>query len=122
MRTHDDGTPGNFAVVAASNPYGGIGHMQVGIILPLLGGENGIAAANVVVLAFPNLILTCVFPLAGIKCRYRCDLSLYCPLWPRSAAWRPMHRITPALSPDEDALGILEALAEKVEVFHELCE
>ena len=119
MRTHEHGVPGRFAVVAAANAFGGIGHMQVGVITDLLGGHGRTIAANIVVLAFPNLILTCGFPWPEISYDCLCDLSFYRPLWPDDA-WKAMTRPTPPLSPEEEGLDMLEALAEKIELFQRL--
>lgn len=120
MRTNEDGSPGRFAVVAAPNSCGGIGHLQVGIITDLLGGHSKTIAVNIVVLGFPNLILTCGFPWPEIDYECRCDLSFYRPLWPESVAWRAMSKPTPPLSPEEKELEMLEALAEKIEIFQRL--
>jgi len=115
MRSNEDATPGRFAVVAASNQYGGVGHMQVGVIRDLIGGET--VAGNIVVLAFPNLILTCGFPIPDLDWRCRCDLALYRPMWPDIAAWEPMKNLNPFTCSESDPLTLLETLAERIELF-----
>jgi hypothetical protein len=80
MRTHENDVPGRFAVAGCPFMHSAIGHMQVGVIRDLLGGKT--IAGNIVVLAFPNLILTCGFPipdLTALSYRCKCDLSVYRP-------------------------------------------
>jgi hypothetical protein len=120
MRTHEDGAPGRFAVAAARFDHLGIGHMQVGWIIDLVGGKT--IAGNIVVLAFPNLALTCGFPipdLTELSYRCRCDLSVYRPLWPDPASWTAMTHLPP-VSEREEGDDALESLAARIEVFHPL--
>jgi hypothetical protein len=116
MRDHEDAEPGRFAVVSSSINYVGIGHMQVGLITDLLDGKT--IAGNIVVLVFPNLILTCGFPYSDLGYECRCDLSFYRPLWPDGAAWKAMADAPPSQPPDGDGGDILAGLAMKIELFH----
>jgi hypothetical protein len=118
MRACENDVPGRFAVAGCPSPHLVIGHLQVGVITDLLGGKT--IAGNIVVLALPNLVLTCAFPipdLTDLSYRCKCDLSVYQPLWPDPASWTAMSD-TPPLSQGDDVFGTLEALAEKIELVH----
>jgi hypothetical protein len=118
MRTHEDDVPGRIAVVGCSSRHPTIGHMQVGVIRDLIGGE--IIASNIVVLVLPNLILTCGFPireLTHLSYDCRCDLSAYRPLWPGPASWTQMSKLPPFCE-SEDVFETVSMLAERIELFH----
>ena len=90
MRQRDDHVPGRYAVAACCHPMHGVGHMQVGIIRDLIGGR--IAAGNIVMIVLPVVALACMFPMVRTPYEARCVPSLYSPLWPSPAAWRPMRQ------------------------------
>lgn len=90
-----------------------IGHMQIGLLSDLIGG--GSVAANIVILALPNLVLTCGFPWAGLPCRYYCDLHTYTPIWPDSREWQQMRADTAALPQQVSDVDLFHSLAEKIE-------
>jgi hypothetical protein len=118
MRAHEDGVPGRFAAAAAPFDHSAFGHIQVGCIVDLLGGKT--ISGNIVVLALPNLALTCAFPipaLTELSYRCRCDLSVQRPLWPDPASWGAMAHLPP-VSESEEALDALEDLAARIEIYH----
>ena len=88
MRLNEDSSPGRYMAVACFTKYMGIGHLKVGLGTDLLNGQT--IAATIVVLAVPNLALTCMFPYSDMNYECRCDLSVYRPIWPDTAAWKPM--------------------------------
>ena len=108
--------PGRFAAAACRAPFLGFGHMQVGIVMDLLGG--GKVAANIVMIALPKLVFACAFPMLETPYECRCVKSLYTPLWPTLRAWYPMNQS--AMPSDLDEFESLAAMAERIELFHSL--
>jgi hypothetical protein len=115
MRLRDDNVPGRFCVAACLHPMRGVGHMQVGVIRDLIGG--GVAAGNVVMIVLPVVAFACAFPMIETPYQARCVRSLYVPLWPSPAAWKPMKQ-TPMPETFSCDFDRLNAMAERVELFH----
>lgn len=88
MRERTDNVPGRFCVAACPQSMLGVSHFQVGAIRDLIGG--GIAAGNIIMIVLPGVAFACMFPMMRTEYEARCVPSLYTPLWPNPAAWRPM--------------------------------
>jgi hypothetical protein len=115
MRTSD--FPGRLAVAACNTRQEGFGHFQVGVIRDLLLGDK--VAGNIIVIALPKLAFVCAFPMAldiPYDCRY-VRSTLY-PLWPSPLHWREMKQ--PQMPARIDDLEMLIALAEHIELFHDI--
>jgi hypothetical protein len=115
MRAHENGWPGKFGVAACSYALGALCHMQVGIILPLLGGQK--ASGNIVVLGIANLVLSCAFPIPELPHVCKCDLSVYQPLWPPANTWKPMDKEFRPLPERMQPSDALVEFAERIELF-----
>jgi hypothetical protein len=122
MRAHEGDPRGRFTVAASSLNLGMVGHMQIGQILGTLGGS--MMAGNIILLAFPNIVLACGFPvpqlnLFGYLCR--CDLSVYRPLWPGASEWAGMKGLLPFTGQETDDAALLD-MASRIEIFHPMIE
>src|SRR5205823_6641464 len=113
-RQYEEGPPGRFGVLALSTTFVAIGNMQLRLIRDLLAGES--IAANIVILVFPNLILTCGFPWQELPCQYRCDLQTYASVWPERRQWQQMSASTSPLPPPAQEAEFFLSLAEKIEL------
>jgi hypothetical protein len=113
MRSRTDNLPGGFCVAACPQSRLGVSHLQAGVIRDLVDG--GIAAGNVIVIVLPRVAFACLFPMLPTEYDAHCVRSLYTPLWPSSAAWRPMQQ-TPMPADFKDEADFLYSLAERVEL------
>jgi hypothetical protein len=115
MRQRDDNVPGRFCVAACPQLTLGVAHLQVGVIRDLIGG--GIAAGNIIMIVLPGVAFACMFPMMRTEYEALCVQSLYTPLWPSPAAWKPMQQ-SPMPASFNGELDFLQSMAERVELFH----
>jgi len=108
------GDPGRFAVAGSHTGFEGFGHIQVGVIHDLIGG--GIAAGNIIMIALPQLVFVCAFPMLTLRFQCRVAAPLQ-GIWPHDAReWHPMKYTFQPI--EMKAAESFRSLAERIELFH----
>ena len=91
--------------------------MQVGVIRDLIGG--GKAAGNIIMIALPNLVFACAFPMMPeLPYECRCVERVFTPLWPPPRGWYPMKQT--AMPTGESEMEALMSMAERIELFQSI--